>query len=179
MAALAVPNGGQTGTATTAAVAVVAATAEEWNRTESVVDFRQFPPPPSHISPLWLVPLCSSIANWYAWLPIASFALEFSFLFPARCCWGQPGYAARMLWHFCVKINENLFALCYWAATEAEAGWSSSCSSDFLLGFVLRYVPFVTLRCVSFVRFVSRFAQKLFSTCIYLLKHATHPYPSS
>lgn len=25
-----------------------------------------------------------------------------------------PGYA-RMLWHFCVKINENLFALCYGA----------------------------------------------------------------
>lgn len=43
-------------------------------------------------------------------------------------------------------------------------------------GLCFRYVPFVTLRCVSFrsfVRFVSRFAQKLFSTCIYLLKHAT------
>lgn len=45
-------------------------------------------------------------------------------------------------------------------------------------GLCFRYVPFVTLRCVSFrsfVRFVSRFAQKLFSTCIYLLKHATSP----
>lgn len=57
-----------------------------------------------------------------------------------------------MLWHFCVKINENLFALCYWAATEAEAGLSSSCSSDFLLGFV--FVTFRSLRYVAFRSFV-------------------------
>lgn len=61
---------------------------------------------------------------------------------------------------------------------KLERSWSRSCSSTLFAGLCFRYVPFVTLRCVSFrsfVRFVSRFAQKLFSTCIYLLKHATSP----
>lgn len=59
-----------------------------------------------------------------------------------------------MLWHFCVKINENLFALCYWAATEAEAGAGAAALTFCWALFSLRSVRYVTLRFVrSFVRF--------------------------
>lgn len=61
-----------------------------------------------------------------------------------------------MLWHFCVKINENLFALCYWAATEAEAGAGAGARAAALTFcwalFSLRSVRYVTLRFVSFIR---------------------------
>jgi len=85
---------------------------------------------------------------------------KWSFSIAILVCPGSLGCSCMrtMLWHFCVKINENLFVLCSSRASATRIpisnppplstetmGKPSQLSSDFLL----RFIRYVTLRFVA------------------------------